>query len=62
MRGAPLETRENAEQGYDRDIELSGAFNHGAESMRQAILQNLPGGQICDPQLIADMIRAIALP
>ena len=37
-------------------------WKHGAESMRQAILQLLPGGQLCDPQQIADTIRAIALP
>lgn len=37
-------------------------WKHGAESMRHAILQLLPGGQTCDPQQIADAIRAIALP
>lgn len=37
-------------------------WKHGAESMRHAILQQLPGGQTCDPQWVADMIRAIALP
>ena len=37
-------------------------WKHGAESMRETILQLLPGGQLCDPQQIADMIRAIALP
>ena len=37
-------------------------WKHGAESMRETILQLLPGGQSCDPQQIADMIRAIALP
>ena len=29
-----------------------------AAAEREAILQMLPGGQWCDPQLIADMIRA----
>ena len=41
---------------------VSDPWKHGAEAMRHAILQQLPGGQTCDPQQIADMIRAIALP
>lgn len=42
--------------------EPSDPWKHGAEFMRHAILQQIPGGQICDPQQIADMIRAIAAP
>ena len=38
--------------------EPSDPWKHGAD----AILQQIPGGQICDPQQIADMIRAIAAP
>lgn len=37
-------------------------WKHGAECMRQAILSQLPGGQICDPQWVADMVRAIHVP
>jgi hypothetical protein len=33
-----------------------------AREMREAILSIIPGGDICDPQQIADAIRALPLP
>lgn len=37
-------------------------WKHGAECMRQAILQQLPSEYACNPKWIADMICAIAVP
>jgi len=44
--------------------ESSGQGTDGAccEAMREAILSIIPGGDICDPQQIADAIRALPLP
>lgn len=41
---------------------LRADFDRGAESMRQAILQLLPGGQSVDPQWLVDAIRSIEIP
>jgi hypothetical protein len=35
MRGAPLQTREEAEQGYDRDLELRDTYNLGRKHERE---------------------------
>jgi hypothetical protein len=35
MRGAPLETRENAELGRDRDLELGDAYKAGVKAERE---------------------------
>lgn len=51
-----------AELGAENERLRADPWKHGAESMRQTILQQLPGGQSCDPQQIADMIRAIGVP
>ena len=37
------------------------AWAQGAEWMRQAIIDRLPSGDICDPQRIADVVRAIVV-
>ena len=43
------------------EVAMNQEWWRGAESMRAAILQRLPGGQSCDPQDVADMIRAVEI-